>query len=389
MKRIGLYLQATPMDGGVYQYSTSILEAISVLPRNEFEAVMLYSDDCWRPLLENLDGESKQAPKKSFLLRAFSYLWRELHLPAKIWRKTWANMGSFHRAFADAGCDYWIFPSQESETFMLNVNAIGVVHDLMHRYESRFPEVSSYGKYRRREYRYKSMCRTAHRVLVDSETGRDQLEESYGITRSKISVLPFVPPGYMDSDFTDEDFNDCYTLPDKYFFYPAQIWKHKNHEALIRAAARLSPTIPDIHLVFAGTEKNNYEFCAELAEQLNFSNSITFLGYVPTEHMPELYRRARALVMPTFFGPTNIPPLEAFSAGCPVAISDVYGIRDQVGDAALLFDPKNLKELETVLSRLWSDDGLCEDLVQKGFEQLGRWGQSQFNEKFLEILREL
>ena len=179
------------------------------------------------------------------------------------------------------------------------------------------------------------------------------------------------------------------TLPDKYIFYPAQFWKHKNHERLITAAKHLSREAPDIHLVFVGSKKNNYETCVRLVEQLNFGESVTFLGYVPDDHMPELYRRARALVMPTFFGPTNIPPLEAFALGCPVAISDVYGIRQQVGDAALLFDPTNTAEIEDVLSRLWRDDGLCEKLVEAGFERTQGWGQQNFNARFQEIISSL
>ena len=41
-----------------------------------------------------------------------------------------------------------------------------------------------------------------------------------------------------------------------------------------------------------------------------------------------------------FFGPTNIPPLEAFELGTPVLYPDLKGLRDQVGDAALLIDLK-------------------------------------------------
>ena len=146
MKRVGLYLKATPKDGGVYQYSISILEAAASLPREEFEVVALFHDECWVPLLDNLNCESKRILKKSFLLRAFSYLWREMRLPVELWRLTCARVGTFRRAFSDLACDYWVFPAQDPEAFMLNVNTIAVVHDLMHRYESRFPEVSSFGK---------------------------------------------------------------------------------------------------------------------------------------------------------------------------------------------------------------------------------------------------
>ena len=98
-------------------------------------------------------------------------------------------------------------------------------------------------------------------------------------------------------------------------------------------------------------------------DQLGLAENVHFLGYVPEAHMPGLYRRARALVMPTFFGPTNIPPWEAIALGCPVAVSDIDGMRDQMGDAALFFDPTSVPEMAQVMERLWRDDALCRELA--------------------------
>ena len=102
--------------------------------------------------------------------------------------------------------------------------------------------------------------------------------------------------------------------------------------------------------------------------------------------MPELYRRARALVMPTFCGPTNIPPLEAFVVGCPVAISGIYGMPDQVGDAGLLFDPESVEEIVDCIRRLWTDDRLCAELSERGKTRADSWGPRQFNERLREIV---
>jgi len=91
-------------------------------------------------------------------------------------------------------------------------------------------------------------------------------------------------------------------------------------------------------------------------------------------------------VMPTFFGPTNIPPLEAFALGCPVAVSNIYGMREQVGDAALLFDPNAEEELAMVLHRLWTDDGLCAELSRKGLRRSQQWGPKEFGKRLRTIV---
>jgi len=93
--------------------------------------------------------------------------------------------------------------------------------------------------------------------------------------------------------------------------------------------------------------------------------------------------------MPTFFGPTNIPQLEAFALGCPVATSRIYGIPDQVGDAALLFDPASVDEIYEALVRLWTDDALCAVLKARGYAHAKRWGRPQFRGRVREIIEAL
>ena len=93
--------------------------------------------------------------------------------------------------------------------------------------------------------------------------------------------------------------------------------------------------------------------------------------------------------MPTFFGPTNIPPLEAFFLGCPVAVSRIYGMPEQVGDAALLFDPTSVEEMAACMSLLWTDDNVCRRLAVKGRKRASEWGPTEFNASVLEILRQL
>jgi glycosyltransferase involved in cell wall biosynthesis len=116
---------------------------------------------------------------------------------------------------------------------------------------------------------------------------------------------------------------------------------------------------------------------------------VIFLGYVRDEDLPELYRRARALVYATYFGPCNIPPLEALAAGCPMALSDVASMPDRVGDAALTFDPDSFEEIADCIRRLWSDDQLCARLALRAKERDALWGQPQYNARLREIIEQV
>lgn len=384
IRKIGLYLDCSP-PRGEFQINQFVLEAVATLPPDRFSVVVAYSSELWSEYLKNYKLNTVHV-QNGFWSRAICLGWTLLGLPVGLWRKICPLFHPLTRAFQKEQCDLWIFPSQNSRSYQIPVPALGSIHDLMHRYERDFPEASSRREFNYRERMFANVCRWAKGVLVDSEMGRQQVAESYGMPLSRIHVLPFVAPPYIRESITPPGFDTRYSLPAKFMFYPAQFWEHKNHKRLIRAVARLRKDLPDLSLVLAGSPKNAYDSVVKLIHELDLSGNVHFLGYVPDEDMPELYRRARALIMPTFYGPTNIPPLEAFVVGCPVAISGIYGMPEQVGDAALLFDPKSESGIADCMYRLWTDDRLCAELTEKGTIRASNWGQKQYNERLLHII---
>ena len=70
------------------------------------------------------------------------------------------------------------------------------IHDLQHRLQPEFPEVSANGEWERREYRFRNGARYATLLLADSEVGKEDLLNfygPYGVTPDRVKVLPFIP----------------------------------------------------------------------------------------------------------------------------------------------------------------------------------------------------
>jgi len=379
VKKIGIFLGSDPGSGGMFQYSLAVLEALSALPRDRYEIVAAFFCQSWKSYIAPLGVRPMPLGATGREPLTLGGLWRSACLPAGFWRKHLSRFDPVVCAIQNENCDLWFFPAQDHWSYMTPVSAVTTIHDLMHRYEPQFPEVSRWGRYFLREYRFSNICQYANVVLVDSHVGGKHVTASYGLTPDRLFSLPYLPPRYIYNFETPEDFDAKYKLPSRFLFYPAQFWLHKNHDRLLRAVANVKRTCPDIFLVLTGSKRYEYQTLTRRVAEYDLRNHVMFTGYVPDVYLPEFYRRARALVMPTFFGPTNIPPLEAFVLGCPVAVSNVYGMSEQVGDAALLFQPDSVQDIFDVIVKLWTDDQLCKDLINQGNKRAERWGQSQFN----------
>lgn len=109
-----------------------------------------------------------------------------------------------------------------------------------------------------------------------------------------------------------------------FLLYPAQFWPHKNHINLLRALRILRYQHDlDLSLVLTGSDTGNLAHVMKQAVELGLSGQVFFSGFVPRDDLNALYRASIALVFPSYFGPDNFPPLEAFALGVPVVAANV------------------------------------------------------------------
>lgn len=296
--------------------------------------------------------------------------------------------------------DWVLYTSPDENSYRTGVPFVMPVFDLQHRQQPEFPEVSADGNWEELENLYRNSTRQATLILADSEIGKEDIIASYeseGITPDCVKVLPYVFAPYLSAEVTASELARIrakYTLPERYLFYPAQLWAHKNHVRIVRAIGWLKDTKGlVIEIVFCGASSGALrtkvleEMMSE-ANRLGIDKQIHYLGYVPDDAMSALYSGAVGLVMPTFFGPTNIPIVEAWNFGCPVLTSDIRGIREQVGDAGLLVEPRSVEAIANGMEHLWQDSQLRAQLSRRGAQRLAAYNREHFCAKLAEILSE-
>ena len=269
---------------------------------------------------------------------------------------------------------YFISPSRYALD-LEKINFIFTLWDLCHRDHPEFPEIKSKGEFENRELIINYAIKRAISVIVDSEHGKSNLANKYNIEEKRISVIPFEPlidiKENKELPYSPDYIKKKYSIEYKYIFYPAQFWPHKNHIYILKAIFILEKAYNiKLNIIFSGGDKGNKEKVRKFAKKIGIHDQLIFTGFISNKELISLYKYSIALVMPTFFGPTNIPPLEAFKIGVPVIYPDLNGLRDQVGDAALLmnlYDPNTLSEC---LYKLIKNKDLRNDLLSKGYQML-------------------
>ena len=255
---------------------------------------------------------------------------------------------------------------------------IATVWDLCHRDFPEFPEVGRGSEFEARETLFRSHVARAVAVVADSDQIAARLTQDYGVARDRVVVMPFSPSSAITSSSarSTEEVLSKFGLAPGYLFYPAQFWPHKNHVRILQALAirREAHADVDDRVVFAGSDKGNSRRVREAAVRLGVDDLVAFLGYVDDLDLRSLYLGSKALVMPTYFGPTNLPPLEAWTMQRPV----VYPrhLIGQVGQAALVFDVDDPSSLARCLDEL-DAEGVAERLCAEGKKAIRAWESSQ------------
>jgi glycosyltransferase involved in cell wall biosynthesis len=251
-----------------------------------------------------------------------------------------------------------------------SVPYITTVWDLEHRSKPYFPEVNCTGwNWEAREQTYVSALPRASFILTGTHAGKNEIVQYYRVNADNVVVVPFPAPPVEALHKGIPDIQEKYKLRGDFLIYPAQFWPHKNHVNLLLALALLKEHEGmKVEIVFTGSNKGNAGHVLEKIGELGLEEQVHILGFVPREDLMALYSKALALTFASFFGPDNIPPLEAFALGCPVIASRVSGAQEQLGDAALLFDPANPEELASAILTISRDQKMRERMIKRGGE---------------------
>jgi glycosyltransferase involved in cell wall biosynthesis len=280
-------------------------------------------------------------------------------------------------AVRDAALEVIVYLNPWKSPF-LDIPYIFNMWDLAHRRYPYFPEISLAGEWEAREWFFRTRLQRAAYVITPNECGKREIVDWYQLPEERVRLLHHPTPSFaLRAGQTAGEPRSLAHLGinREFLLYPAQFWPHKNHVVLLHALKLLRDRFSYApQLVLTGSDKPLFNYAAKgnqayvrtLSSELALQDQVVFAGFVARQDLIALYQQAVALVYPTFFGPENLPPLEAFALGCPVIASRIPGSAEQFGDSALQIDPTDSNAWAEVILSVKQDTALRADLIRRG-----------------------
>lgn len=364
--KIGIYLNSIkPEEGGASTLLGTIKNALKEQSDN-YQYVILYKGNFWGKYKTEIEGVTYfnilAGKRKAFIF----LLWkRAVHLGKNIIRYFMCEgyfpfyYGYMDRIAKEEGIDLiWYTQPTRIKT---SVPYIYTVWDLGHHVLPMLPEVNC--DWYDREVMYQEMLPHASWIITGNEQGKQEIIDSYAVTPSKIRIVPFPVSSFCYGPSAAPQFE----LPEKYFFYPAQFWAHKNHIVILNALKILKEKYNICpKMFFSGSDKGNKRYIEEECARIGLCDQVSFLGFLSYEELKHIYMNATGMIFASLMGPNNLPPIEAAYLGCPVIITDIPGHREQMGDSALYFEGTDEAALAAQMYAVLSNkDGIVDCLKER------------------------
>lgn len=212
---------------------------------------------------------------------------------------------------------------------------------------------------------------------------------AYGIPEARMAV---VPEG-IDVDLWEELRADPPPRPDSRptILSVARQYRRKNTRALLAALPRVIEAVPDARcrIVGGGPE---LPALRRQTRSLGLEGQVELLGALPDDGRVRVeYLHADCFCLPTLQESFGIVFLEAMAAGLPVVASNRAAVPEVVphGEAGLLVDPDDPREVGRALVRILSDPDVRDRMGRAGAERARRFTYEATARRFLDGVRPL
>lgn len=329
---------------------------------------------------------------------------KEIFLPAwkrdDLIRKIWWEKRLLPKKARKDGCDIFLSLYHCPTIISGGIKHIMLVHDII---PELFPEYLNNSRKNKYWKLTKKAIQKADKIIAVSSRTEKDLVQHLGVKSEKIST------NYIDVDeiykkYVSEAKSSKvlkkYRLDPGYVLGGGGLEVRKNIEGLIRAYGFLLESNKKTHfvkdfpnLVISGKLMPELAplitDAEKLVKELNLTQHVRLLDFVPQENLPALYKNASVFVYPSLYEGFGLPVLEAMNVGTPVITSKGSSLPEVGRDAVLYCNPEDVRDIEMVLRNVILHEHLREGLRQRGKERARNFSWEKFVEKLFRIIENL
>ncbi|MEH2483582.1 glycosyltransferase involved in cell wall biosynthesis [Nitrobacteraceae bacterium AZCC 2146] len=278
----------------------------------------------------------------------------------------------------EQNADLLFCPFTAPTYFELGIPTVSVIYDLQYK---TYPEFFPAADVAQRDRTFVEASQRSTALVAISDYSRRVAIEHGDLDPADIKTVHLhISRHSLRNAARDETILDRLQLvAGQYLIYPANFWKHKNHEMLLTALgiARSSGLGDSVRLVCTGAPSTRQQWLKQAAESMGLGDHVLFPGYLANSELLALVTNSAGVIFPSLYEGFGLPVIEAMATGVPVACSNVTSLPEVAGDAAILFNPRIPEDIARAMIALAHDKELTARLVRAGDLRAAQFSDSQ------------
>ena len=207
--------------------------------------------------------------------------------------------------------DYLFSPNVLLPSYNLKVTSMLNIQDIQHIH---FPDFFSYSENLRRKYLYYNSLKFSDKLVCSSNFIKKDIRKNFNLKNKEIKVIE---EGVNLNEYKKFTKIKKYT---NFFFFPAQLWKHKNHLLVIKAFDLFNSNHDfKYSLIICGKK---FETSKNILDKIKRTKNCYYLGVISKKLLFSLYKSSIATISPALYESSSLTILEALACNSKVIASN-------------------------------------------------------------------
>lgn len=258
----------------------------------------------------------------------------------------------------------------------------------------KFPQSYSWKENAYQEFAMKYALKHAARIIVPTETTRQDIITYYNTGHEKLVVVNHgfdnsyqLPENESVGEGLEVHVVQKYGITSPYLLFVGRIEEKKNIIRMVQAFELVKEQYKDLQFVLIGKPGFGYEKIQDFIKQSSVAKDIIQPGWVEQNDMPSIFRNASVFFYATLYEGFGLPILEAFASGVPVIATEYGASKEIAGDGALLVNPLDIEVMRNaILGILVSEQKRC-SLQTQARKELQKYSWQRCAQETYNVLR--